>query len=162
MKLTTNLNTDQTFETYLFNSILEEFTEIWHVSTVNTFKRVYEKGWDLRHVLLEIEKFCKTHKKTNHVTLLVFFHNVYIECLRHDFPDPSHIVPINLSEHRRYYVVKGYQEGIDASIYASNDMPAAHVKEMKETLVLLKNLDKWNKHTSKTMKVEFTEKENHN
>ena len=41
-------------------------------------------------------------------------------------------------------------------------MPAAHVKEMKETLVLLKNLDKWNKHTSKTMKVEFIEKENHN
>ena len=162
MKLTTNLNTDQTFETYPFNSILEEFTEIWHTSTVNTFKRVYEKGWDLRHVLLEIEKFCKTHKKTNHVTLLVFFHNVYIECLRHDFSDPSHIVPINLSEHRRYYVVKGYQEGIDTSIYASNDMPAAHVKEMKETLVLLKNLDKWNKHTSKTMKVEFIEKEKHN
>lgn len=162
MKLTTNLNTDQTFEAYPFNVILEEFTESWHRSTVNTFKRVYEKGWDLRHVLLEIEKFCKTHKKANHVTLLVFFHNVYIECLRHNFPDPSHAVPVNLSKNRRHYVAKGYQEGIDASIYANDNMPTAQVKEMLEALVLLKNLDQWNKRTSKIMKVEFIEKENHN
>lgn len=158
MKLTNNLTVDQAFKAYPYNIILEEFTESWHRSTVETFKRVYEQDWDLRHVLLEIEKFCKTHKKANHVTLLIFFHNVYIECLRHNFPDPSHTVPVNLSEHRRHYVVKGYQEGVDASIYTNNDMPAAHVKEMKETLVLLKNLDQWNKHTSKTMKVEFIDK----
>ena len=37
-------------------------------------------------------------------------------------------------------------------------MPAIDVKEMLEALVLLKNLDQWNKHTSKTMKVEFIDK----
>lgn len=98
MKLTNNLTVDQAFKTYPYNIILEEFTESWHRSTVNTFKCVYEKGWDLRHVLLEVEKFCKTYKRENHVTLLIFFHNVYIECLRHDFPDPSHMVPVNLSK----------------------------------------------------------------
>ena len=158
MKLATNLNIDQTFETYPFNVILEEFTESWNTSTVNTFKRVYEKGWDLRHVLLEIEKFCQKYQKANNITLLIFYHNVYIECLKHNFPDPSHAVPVNLSEARRHHVIKGYQEGIDASIYANNKMPATHVKEMKEALVLLKNLDQWNKHTSKTMKVEFIDK----
>ena len=158
MKLTNNLTVDQAFKTHPYNVILEEFTESWHHSTVNTFKRVYEKGWDLRHVLLEIEKFCKTYKRENHVTLLIFFHNVYIECLRHDFPDPSHMVPVNLSKNRRHYVVKGYQEGIDVSIYANNKMPAIDVKEMLEALVLLKNLDQRNKYTSKTMKVEFIDK----
>lgn len=44
MKLTNNLTVDQAFKAYPYNVILEEFTESWHHSTVNTFKRVYEKG----------------------------------------------------------------------------------------------------------------------
>ena len=158
MKLTNNLTVEQAFKAYPYNVILEEFTESWYHSTVNTFKRVYEKGWDLRHVLLEIEKFCQKYQKASNITLLIFYHNVYAECMKHDLPDPSHVIPVDLSEARRHYVIKGYQEGIDASIYANNKMPATHVKEMKEALILLKNLDQWNKHTSKTMKVEFIDK----
>ena len=158
MKLTNNLTVDQAFKAYPFNIILEEFTESWHRSTVETFKRVYEKDWDLRHVLLEIEKFCQKNQKASNITLLIFYHNVYAECMQHGLPDPSHAVPVNLSEARRRYVFDGYRKGIDASIYANNKMPAMHVKEMKEALVLLKNLDQWNNHTSKTMKVEFIDK----
>ena len=158
MKLMNNLNTDQTFETYPYNMILENLKESWHTSTINTFKLAYAQGWDVKHVLLEIEKFCEMNKKAKELTLLIFFHNVYIECLKHNLPDPSHTVSVNLSENRRHYVIKGYQEGIDASIYANNKMPAAHVKQMQETLVLLKNVDEWNKHTSKTIKVEFIDK----
>lgn len=158
MKLTTNLTVDQAFKAYPYNVILEEFTESWHRSTVEIFKQVYERDWDLRHTLLEVEKFCQKNQKENHITLLIFYRDVYAECMKHNFPDPSHAVPVNLSKNRRHYVVKGYQEGIDASIYANNKMPAIDVKEMLEALVLLKNLDQWNKHTSKTMKVEFIDK----
>lgn len=155
MKLTNNLTVDQAFKTYPYNIILENLKEDWYASTINTFKLVYEQGWDVKHVLFEIEKFCKKNKTASDITLLIFFHNIYIACLKHNLPDPSHTVPVNLSGNRRHYVIKGYQEGIDASIYANNKMPAAHVKQMQEALVLLKNLDQWNKHTSKTMKVEF-------
>ena len=127
MKLTTNLTVDQAFNVYPYNMILENLKEDWRASTINTFKLAYEQGLDVKHVLLEIEKFCEMNKKAKEITLLVFFHNVYIECLKHNLPDPSHTVPVDLSENRRYYVLKGYQSGIDASIYANNKIGRAHV-----------------------------------
>lgn len=149
MKLTNNLIVEQAFKTYPYNVILEEFTESWHRSTVNTFKRVYEKGWDLRHVLLEVEKFCKMYKRENHVTLLIFFHSVYIECLRHDFPDPSHAVPVNLSKmyashkyswQQMHQIRLGLVDKVDVTQYLDDSISAEQMKEIR--LALQKSIRK--------------------
>lgn len=111
-------------------------------------------------MLVRLHEAAKEDESISIYDNIDFFSDIYANHWphRHDFPDPSHMVPVNLSKNRRHYVVKGYQEGIDTSIYANNKMLAIDVKEMLEALILLKNLGQWNKHTSKTMKVEFIDK----
>ena len=66
---------------------------------------------------------------------------------------------MNLSDERRRHVYEGYRDGIDASVYANPTMPVAYMKNMKTALMLLKNKDKWNEYTSKTLEVEFVDKD---
>ena len=61
------------------------------------------------------------------------------------------------SQHDSIY--EGYRDGIDASVYANPTMPVAYMKNMKTALMLLKNKDKWNEYTSKTLEVEFVDKD---
>lgn len=159
MKLTNNLSTDQRFETYPYNILQKDFAESWNKDVIKVYKEAYNAGFDVHYVLLIVEEFCKTVARPTRKELLNFYCYVYRSCLTHTFSDPSHVVPVNLSDERRRHVYEGYRDGIDASVYANPTMPVAYMKNMKTALILLKNKDKWNEYTSKTLEVEFVDKD---
>lgn len=159
MKLTNNLSKEQSFNTYPFTLLHEHRSANGSAynSTVGIFKRAHLEGFQVQEMLVRLHEAAKQNESISVYDNIDFFSDIYAQHWphRHALPDPSLLIPFNLSPKRRDYVVEGYRRGVDASIYANQKMNVNTMFAFKNFLILAKQdtLDEFNKYSTHTVEV---------
>ena len=158
MKLTTNLTTEQVFSTYPYTIIDELFKDQgphFRITTDN-FRDAYEHGFDVSGLLIKIHDNISKMKQVEPQSFIRCMLNIYTSCVKYDLPDPSHAIPIDLSSARLERVINVYKVGIDASFFATNDMPVSYMSSLSKWLVeSALEMKNWNRHALKQIKLTF-------
>jgi len=109
-------------------------------------------------MLVRLHEAAKEDESISIYDNIDFFSDIYANHWphRHELPDPSLLIPFNLSPKRRDYVLEGYRKGIDASFFATNDMPVSYMSSLSKWLVeSALEMKNWNRHTLKQIKLTF-------
>ena len=110
MKLTNNLSKEQSFNTYPF-TLLHEYRsqhDSIYEGDVRIFKRAHLEGFQVQEMLVRLHEAAKEDESISIYDNIDFFSDIYANHWphRHELPDPSLLIPFNLSPKRRDYVLE--------------------------------------------------------
>ncbi len=123
------VDTNVVFNIYPYSILTDEFDRPWEKSSLDSYKKIIKRGYDVKHMLESLDKHCKTHKYPSRDNLLLWFISIYESCVRNNFPDPSRKIPVNLTIKRQQLIRKGYEFDEDVSEYASNKIKVEDIKD---------------------------------
>lgn len=159
MKLTNNLSKEQSFNAYPF-TLLHDYRSKYdsiYEGDVRIFKRAHLEGFQVQEMLVRLHEAAKKDESINIYENIDFFSDIYANHWphRHEIPDPSLLIPFNLSPKRRDYVLEGYRLGIDVSVYANQKMNVNTMFKFKNFLILARQetLDEFNKYSTHNVEV---------
>ena len=130
MKLTNNLSKEQSFNTYPF-TLLHEYRsqhDSIYEGDVRIFKRAHLEGFQVQEMLVRLHEAAKEDESIDIYTNIDFFSDIYANHWphRHELPDPSLLIPFNLSTkldgRQMKEIYNGLQSGIDVSEFAKPEL----------------------------------------
>ena len=134
-KLADNVPYVELFKSYPYSILLTEFTSNYETLYLNGYLNFYKEGYDLEYLLTQIDDYYMAHNSLSRFGLLDYFYSIYNRCLVYDLPDPSRLIPVDLTKERQDLILKGYEHGIDASKYATNDITVDDLRHKLNALL---------------------------